>query len=1397
MTASISALTLVAVLAIALLLIVFCLVVWRAQRADRAPLWLAAWLAASFVFAFCRLLQFVPLSDSLYIILPRIIMTASYSLAWLGYEFANTFAGLRPKRGERVLFITLVAIPVILLWVTNFIWTEEVVVRAIPYGGMAHGAATGPLFIPLNLLILILGIIPALRLFLAKSIYRRENWLMGLGLLAVVLFNVNDIIAIYLNADWIRLSDYSYLPLAIFFSFVQLKRFGLLYRDMSVMVRARTVELSQTNETLRASEHKFANAFRISPDSININRLSDGLYLEINDGFTALTGYTAEDVKGRTSGDLDIWADTADRDGLVQGLRENGEVTNLEASFRLKDGRIKVGLMSARMIQIGGETCILSITRDISEIKQAQEEIRHQADEMTALYETTHDLVIERDLSKLLHTIVERATGLLHASGGGLYLSEPEQRQVRCVVSYHTPRDYTNTVLKYGEGAAGIVAESGEPLIIDDYRAWLGRAATFEEEQPFVSVLSVPMRWQQQVIGVIHILEATQTRAFKQEDLRVLTLFANQAAIAVANARLFSDLQGVLSVQSKLFGATTSITSQMDLGIILENIVQIVQDAIGADQANVMLIDERGYCYNWLGLGYSYDLQPHFVRPNGISMQVMRSGEARFMPDMGNTPDANKLMVEDGIQSSSCLPLRGKSGTFGVMWVNFLTPHSFSPKDQEALEIFASQAAIAIENAHLFEFEQRRRQEAAAIAEVGRDISASLQLDVVLERIASHAKELLHGETSAVYLIEPSGLTLRAIAALGPDSEEIKDDPITLGEGILGAIVLRNVGEIVNDTASDVRAITIKGTEDIPIEHLIGVPILSRDQLTGLIAVWRVGEGQDFATADKDFLTSLAQQVAIAIENARLFAAERNRRQEAETLREATQMISSTLDQTQAIQTILDQLAKVVPYDSASVQLLREGYLEIVGGRGWPDPAAVMGMRFPVPGKNPNTLVVQERRPVNVRDAAKEFKPFRHHPHKYIQSWLGVPLIVRGRVIGMFAVDHRQPNFFTDADVQMVNAMAGQAAVAIENARLFEETRRRLAELEIIQTIASALRIAQSPDEVFPIVLDQLINLLDMDSALVDLIDPSSGEIVSVMARGLWTPYVGLRTPDTVGGSGRVIATGIPYVTTTAKADGLVARPDMLAGVDDVACIPIVAQRQPIGTLWVGRHSHRPLTGEEVNLLSALGEMVGNTIQRMKLHEQTVNQAEEIALAYDLTLEGWAKALELRDKETEGHSRRVSDLTLQMAMQFNIAEHELTHIRRGVLLHDIGKMGVPDQILKKAGPLSEEEWSEMRKHPQYAYDLIYPIDYLRPALDIPYCHHERWDGTGYPRGLQGEQIPLAARIFAVVDVYDALSTDRPYRAAWPKPFVLDYLHQQSGKHFDPKVVEVFFQSPFD
>lgn len=205
-------------------------------------------------------------------------------------------------------------------------------------------------------------------------------------------------------------------------------------------------------------------------------------------------------------------------------------------------------------------------------------------------------------------------------------------------------------------------------------------------------------------------------------------------------------------------------------------------------------------------------------------------------------------------------------------------------------------------------------------------------------------------------------------------------------------------------------------------------------------------------------------------------------------------------------------------------------------------------------------------------------------------------------------------------------------------------------------------------------------------------------------------------------------------------------------------------------------------TGGEIRELATTFNEMAASLQRT---------SRDLEFAYDETLDGWARALEFRDKETIGHTLRVTEVTVRLARAMNLSEEEILHIRRGALLHDIGKMGVPDAILFKNTSLTEQEWSIMRKHPIFAYDLLFPIEYLRPALDIPYCHHERWDGKGYPRGLAGTEIPLAARIFAVVDAWDALRHDRPYRQSWRQERVLGYLQANSGTAFDPKVVDAF------
>jgi PAS domain S-box-containing protein/putative nucleotidyltransferase with HDIG domain len=232
------------------------------------------------------------------------------------------------------------------------------------------------------------------------------------------------------------------------------------------------------------------------------------------------------------------------------------------------------------------------------------------------------------------------------------------------------------------------------------------------------------------------------------------------------------------------------------------------------------------------------------------------------------------------------------------------------------------------------------------------------------------------------------------------------------------------------------------------------------------------------------------------------------------------------------------------------------------------------------------------------------------------------------------------------------------------------------------------------------------------------------------------------------------------------------------------------ARRKDGDYVWL-ESSARAILDPKTNAVIEIQTASRDITERRKAGKALQEAHDDLQEAYEKTIEGWVRALDLRDRETEGHTQRVTELTIKAAKVLGFPDEELVHIRRGALLHDMGKMAIPDEILQKPGPLDEIEWKKMRQHPQYAYDMLFPIAYLRPALVIPFCHHERWDGSGYPRGLAGEEIPLAARLFSIVDVWDALRSDRPYRKKLPRDEVVRYLREKSGCLFEPRLVEVF------
>ncbi len=775
----------------------------------------------------------------------------------------------------------------------------------------------------------------------------------------------------------------------------------------------------------------------------------------------------------------------------------------------------------------------------------------------------------------------------------------------------------------------------------------------------------------------------------------------------------------------------------------------------------------------------------------------------------------------------------------------------------------------------------------------------------------------------------------------------------------------------------NMQASTSGQPQHLQINQFLAVPVLLGDRLVGQVAT--ANPKADYSAFELKVVQRLAEFYGLALqrweaenalrkardESQRLFQAEREQRELAETMRDVVSLLVSATDQETIFHRLLEQVERVVPFDEAVIYLIEGDQIRAVQWLGYEkfhSGIKSSGAQFRIDDFPNLKIMRQTSQPLLNADTY-------HHPNwvimpgtSHIRSYAGVPIQVQGQVIGFLNVHSTQPGFYTERHLGLLSIFGNEVAIALENARLLDEKRQRINELEVINKVSASLRAAETLDEMLPIFMDGLLEVAGTHSGAIFLADPVTNDLILTIRRGLYENFSTPPIPADSGIIGKVFKSGQTYFSPEFISDPNTYQKTILqvpAGVGGL-CLPLRTAHEMFGVLALAFQPPRQPNTDEKHLIEALVDIAGNTFHRMRLHEETeirlqylsslrtidlaiatsfdlrvtlnvlleqtlsqlavdaadillfnpimqtldygaskgfyarvieqthlqigqgfagqaalegrmifvpdlrdknialnrfshlagerfvtyygvplmikgeikgvlelfqrslfqpsgewqdfldslsrqaaiaIDNAQlfenlqrsrlELAMAYDYTLEGWSRALDLRDRETEHHTERVCEKSLQLAKRMGMSETELIHVRRGALLHDIGKMGVPDHILLKPGPLTEEEWVIMRKHPEIARDLLSPIEYLRPALDIPYCHHEHWDGGGYPRGLKGEQIPKAARIFFVVDVWDALSNDRPYRKAWSQEKVIEYLREQAGVQLDPEAVSQF------
>lgn len=386
-------------------------------------------------------------------------------------------------------------------------------------------------------------------------------------------------------------------------------------------------------------------------------------------------------------------------------------------------------------------------------------------------------------------------------------------------------------------------------------------------------------------------------------------------------------------------------------------------------------------------------------------------------------------------------------------------------------------------------------------------------------------------------------------------------------------------------------------------------------------------------------------------------------------------------------------------------------------------------------------------------------------------------------------------------EARLVPSTQEQAILVIRDAtrhkKAEEKIKTQLKRLAALRAIDLAISSSLDLNLALSVILSQVTAQLNVDAVDILLLNPQSNLLEFTTGIGFHTAALQktrLQMGEGYAGMAALKQKVISVPNLQHGKTGFLNSPKFSKeGFKSYYGVPLVAKGRVRGVLEIFHRT--PLTPDSdwLDFMETLAGQAAVAVENGVLLKELQRTNFELTLAYNTTIEGWSRALDLRDRDTEGHTERVTDMAVKLARRLGLSDTELIHIRRGAILHDIGKMAIPDSILLKPGPLTGQEWEIIKQHPRYAYELLSPISYLGQAVDIPHYHHEKWDGSGYPQGLKGNQIPLPARLFAVVDVYDALTSDRSYRPAWSKGKAIAYIRDQMDKHFDPEIAAEFLK----
>jgi len=850
----------------------------------------------------------------------------------------------------------------------------------------------------------------------------------------------------------------------------------------------------------------------------------------------------------------------------------------------------------------------------------------------------------------------------------------------------------------------------------------------------------------------------------------------------------FRELQVLNTLSSKIAQAHT-------VDEMFDECTRIVRESLAPARCWFMFLDKKsGVLCRHRSSQYDTDDSTQIIirMDRGITSWVAKNGISKFVPDTSVDPDYFEVDIDT--RSELCVPIIVADEVYGVINLEASQINAFASEDEQLLKTIANHIASSIERINLFEKTERTSREMSTLYKTALVTSNELDSTVLVKRLYEQILEFFKPDTFllALYDHKTHEMELLMADATGNKLPELTNKQLTIKEtGLMNWVMKTRQTLITQELRVDKLPEVAIYEEKDSNGSWLGTWLVGRDHLLGAISM-QSHKTNVFDEEHKQLLVSMAGQVSVALENARLFEAENQRIKELAAISTLSLAMREARDRKELLSILLDELTKTVLADAIALitkdSISHQQFSEIATGK-W-----AMSSNNSVPDE----LVVPESTwkttsPIMINSVSVDEQLSSSVWMKGIDSIIGLPLSLQGETIGILWLGRKEA--FSDEEIRILTALADIAASAIRRTTLNDQTTRQLQQLASLHDIDLAITGSSDIKVTLDFLLGSALTQLEMDGAIIQSLNPFSQTLNCITSRGIYDTRI-LRSFSRMGDDLAGICAlerRLMQEPNLEKAALYSPRARLFrdAGFNSYYAIPLIAKGQVKGVLEVFSQTPFKVTGDWINFFTMLSTQAAIAIDNGELFDNLQRSNMDLMVAYDSTLEGWASALELRDEETEGHARRVTEMTERLALAVGVQGMELNNIRRGALLHDIGKMGIPDQILLKPGPLNDEEWKVMRTHPELAYKLIAPISFLRPAIDIPYCHHEKWDGTGYPRKLKGEDIPLSARLFAIIDVWDALSSDRPYRKAWDEKRVYEHLLSQSGSHFDPSILKVF------